>query len=181
MQKIRINDYKQLKQYQCTMQETSKDTSKNPVQFMTLCSYKVVNFDRVKTNYLNELGLSEENAHSVDALWENNDEIYMIEFKNGKIENRNIEQKARDSVLIFNSITKQQIDYTRKYMSFILVYNEKENNIGFRERKALAIAEKGKVDYTMWGLGKLRGFCYHRVYAMDRERFEEFLEKHKGE
>ena len=51
----------------------------------------------------------------------------------------------------------------------------------FRERKALAIAEKGKVDYTMWGLGKLRGFFYHRVYAMDRERFEEFLEKHKGE
>lgn len=31
MQKIRINDYKQLNQYQCTMQETSKDTSKKGI------------------------------------------------------------------------------------------------------------------------------------------------------
>lgn len=47
----------------------------------------VVDFDRVKTNYCNELGKSEEYAASADALCESGikDKFYLIEFKDGTI------------------------------------------------------------------------------------------------
>lgn len=49
--------------------------------------------------------------------------------------------------------------------------------VSFRDKIALGKAAKGQIDYTMWGLGKIRGFCYHRVYAMDKKMFEEFMEE----
>lgn len=45
----------------------------------------VVSFDAVKTQYTNALGLSEENAKSVDALMTTPDCLVLVEFKNGKM------------------------------------------------------------------------------------------------
>ncbi len=76
-------------------------------QFMTDSDAEVVNFDLVKRAYMNSFGASEDDAKSIDALFQadissvEDDAIYMVEFKNGKIESRDIDRKSRDSVLIF--------------------------------------------------------------------------------
>ncbi|MBQ7594888.1 MAG: hypothetical protein IJU48_11145 [Synergistaceae bacterium] len=70
---------------------------------MTDSQLLVTNFDDVKTDYMNILGLSEEKAHSVDAIARGKDNLfYMIEFKNGncKTEAAKINLKIRDSLLI---------------------------------------------------------------------------------
>lgn len=178
---MNLDDYKQLKskEVKSSLQETSKDVSDGVTKYMTSCNKRVVNFDRVKTNYLNCLGLSEEKAKSIDALCQimnhdsTDDGIYMIEFKNGKVIPRDIELKTRDSLLIFQSITNKQLEYVRENVRFILVYNEDCNNCNYRIKKAIYMAHKGKTDYTQFGLANLRGYCFKDVIAYNREEFEE--------
>ncbi len=51
-----------------TLKETSKDNSDiNNVVFMTNCSAQVINFDKVKEEYIRELNLSKSPC-SVDAI-----------------------------------------------------------------------------------------------------------------
>lgn len=176
---MNLDDYKMLniKEVKSSLQETSKDTSDGEVKYMTSCNLKVINFDRVKTRYLNMLGLSEEKAKSIDALCQmknqNDDGIYMIEFKNGKVKPRDIEMKTRDSLLVFQSITDKQLEYVRNNVRFILVYNKECNDADFRTKKALLLARKGKIDYTQFGLANLRDYCFKDVIAYSKEEFED--------
>lgn len=85
-----------------SLRETSKDTSDpNDIQYMTSSETEVVNFDLVKRHYANGFGLSEEVVTSVDAIVPFENGILFVEFKNGKVNNRDIKDKARDSLLIF--------------------------------------------------------------------------------
>ena len=68
--------------------------------------------------------MSEDRAASVDALVVKGDVIVFIEFKNGKVNNRNVKDKIRDSLLIFNDITEKNLTYTRNKAELIVVYNE---------------------------------------------------------
>ena len=85
---LNVNDYDILRNHQCSLQETSKDTSKAKVQYMTTCTKKVVDFDAVKTEFLNSLNETEECAKSVDAFVID-DYNYFIEFKNGDARKEN--------------------------------------------------------------------------------------------
>ena len=106
--KISIITYKILREHQCSLQETSKDTSQEPFQFMTTCRKKVVDFDAVKTEFLNQMRMSEESASSVDALVR--DEYnYLIDVRNGSAreEMHKILHKAKDSQLNVKYITNR--------------------------------------------------------------------------
>lgn len=96
--------------FKSTLKDTSKDTSDlNNIKYMTDSCIEVVNFDTVKTVYLNDIGLSEECASSVDALIEQENVVYFIEFKNGKLKSsvkRDIKDKVRDSLLFYDDIKK---------------------------------------------------------------------------
>lgn len=88
-----------------SLRETSKDDSDpNDIQYMTSSETEVVNFDLVKRCYVNGFGLSEDAITSVDAIVPLEDRILFVEFKNGKVNNRNIKDKARDSLLVFLEI-----------------------------------------------------------------------------
>ena len=163
-----------------TLHNTSLDESdENNKVFMTESNAKVVDFDRVKRIYMNEHGMSENEAKSVDALFQvsifddNDSGIYMVEFKNGKVENRDIERKARDSILIFQSITNSQLENTRKNVHFVLVYNEEKNITNYKELRALELSNLGKTDFARFGLSHLRGFCFKEVFACNQKSFEE--------
>lgn len=110
-----------------TIREVSFDVE-NKVHMID-SDVNVVNFDKVKTKYANNLKLSEEVSASVDALGFTEDSWVFIEFKNGKMQNekRQIKVKIKDSLLIFCDIAKKNISETRKRMDFVLVYNEKLN------------------------------------------------------
>ena len=115
---MEYNLYETFREHISTLKECSKDHS-DPgcIKFMTESQLEAINFDTVKTKYANDLVLSEECAASVDALLETDENIAFVEFKNGKVNNRNIKDKIRDSLLLFCDLTKQTISDTRLYCS----------------------------------------------------------------
>lgn len=111
-----------------SLRETSKDTSDpNDIQYMTSSETEVVNFDLVKRHYANGFGLSEEVVTSVDAIVPFENGILFVEFKNGKVNNREIKDKARDSLLIFLEIIGEDLAFSRGNIDFVVVYNLEKN------------------------------------------------------
>ena len=126
----KLCEYAVFGSHRSTLKEDSIDNSEpGHICYMTESERETINFDGVKTEYLNQRGLSEENAKSVDSLLEKDGILYMIEFKNGnmKSEKSRVKIKIRDSLLIFCDIVKENISFTRENMDFILVYNEEKN------------------------------------------------------
>lgn len=178
---VKIKDYWQLKsrKVRATLHDVSVDDSdRNDKIYMTESKAVVVNFDMVKREYMKDIHISEDNAKSVDALFEmvssSNEEsnICLLEFKNGGVENRDIERKARDSILIFQSITGTQLEDSRNHVQFVLVYNADKNPMSFREKRAIAKANQSHSDFCRFGLAHLRGFCFKNVFAYNQQEFE---------
>ncbi len=184
---MNLRDYWQFKKNRvhASLHDVSADDSDyNNVNYMTESKAMVIDFDRVKREYMNTIHISEDNAKSVDALFQVESksgvepDIYMVEFKNGSIDSRDIERKARDSVLIFQSITKTQLEDTRANVRFVLVYNVEKHPMSFKDARALASANLGKVDFCRFGLAHLRGFCFNNVMAYNQEEFEKKIVPH---
>ena len=122
---IELKAYEIFKDSVATLKEVSLDTEHG--ESMINDTVDVINFDRVKRKYTNQLGHSENDASSVDALAYNEDTLFFIEFKNGQVKNNDIKNKIKDSLLIFNDIVQKNISYTRKCAELIIVYNLKSN------------------------------------------------------
>lgn len=174
-----------------TLKETSKDDS-NPadIQYMTESELEVVDFDMVKRDYVNTLGLSEDNAASIDAVVQFEDHIAFVEFKNGKVNNRNIKDKARDSLLIFSDITKKSTTFTRDKVDFIVVYNSEKNPLPNQMKKAklqespsrIAIArhfmEKAQKELILFDLERYEKLYFRKVHTYSTDMFEKYLSAH---
>lgn len=172
--KYDLNEFRLFRDNHSSLQETSKDSSGDKPAFMTNAAHKVINFDDVKTQYLNELNMTEEKAASADALFcGKDDKIYFIEFKNGKLkyETHNIQKKLRDSIMMFCSITGEQIEFTRKNMRFILVYDGDKNPFDYVKQIAIGKARLAKTSTPLLEFNKIEGFCYERLYAFSKEEF----------
>ena len=170
----RLIDYEEFRsrEIHCSLQEASKDTASE--DFMSLCTKRVVNFDLVKKYFWNARGMTEETSKSADALCERTDDKWsLIEFKNGKFENHEISQKIKDSILMINCITNTQIDESRKFLSLAFVYNVDKRPLTTNEKKSLALAKKGTTDYTLFGLSKLKNYCFGEVCVFEKNEFDE--------
>lgn len=123
-----------------TLKETSKDTAKNPAEYMTDCNIPVFDFDRIKDwythNFLKGVNLT---PASNDALFVSEKRIIFLEFKNGKIagiENNEIYRKIYDSLLMlldqkmecsqFIKGFEGDISFSRKHIEYVLVYNQEK-------------------------------------------------------
>ena len=154
---------------------------------MTDSLLEVVDFDLVKRRYLNGLGMSEDRAASVDALVVKGDVIVFIEFKNGKVNNRNVKDKIRDSLLIFNDITEKNLTYTRNKAELIVVYNEEKNPLPNQLRKEkmqetpsrIAIAEhlfsKANQEFIRFDLERYENLYFKAVHTYSKDKFSEYL------
>lgn len=171
-----------------TLKQTSYD-SKNQF-YMTEREINVVNFDGVKTQYLNAIGYSEEKLASVDALVEINGIQYLIEFKNGNLPKNEIKDKIKDSLLVLCDIEKINISDTRKCISFMLVYNYDKNPLDHQEEKLCAKGElkslskiakhfmkKGGEEYIRFGLEKFKGAYFKDVHTYSIDEFDDFYKK----
>lgn len=170
---MNLNNYSQFRGR--GVRKTLKDTSYDEAHdtYMTDSNKVVIDFDQAKTRYCNDLGVSNEYATSADALCEGNKEAYyLIEFKNGDFENSEISRKAKDSAVVFSGITGKNINEIREMVTFILVYNENVKRIQDKDKRAIALANRGKCDFSLFGLSQLRGFYYDHVYALDKEKFD---------
>lgn len=54
---------------------------------------------------------------------------------NGKVNNRNIKDKLRDSLLIFGDITGSTVLTARENAVFIVVYNQEKNPLPNQQKK----------------------------------------------
>ncbi len=187
---MNLDDYEIFRANQNTLQELSKDDrGAVDVQYMTNSLFQAVDFDMVKRNYANGLGLSEEVAASVDGLAHTTDSIVFLEFKNGKVSNRNVKGKIRDSLLIFCDITKKDISYTRSSADFVLVYNETANPLPNQisrssvqdspSRTAIAkrITQMGNQELVLFDLERYRNLYFREVHTYTKQEFENYLDK----
>lgn len=176
---MNLDDYALLKRNKCQMKETSIDDSQKPAVFMVDDTRPVVNFDKVKEQYLADLGLRSIYASSIDALFQDDEEtLYFVEFKNGDIEKDNIKSKIADSLLIFCDLTESEISYTRENGTFILVMNDdKYDRLSYRDKRAIGLARLGRQDFALYGIDKLRGYCFKSVSMMTASEFSSMLKK----
>ena len=176
-----------------SLKEISKDDSdKSNIQYMTKSLLEVINFDEVKKKYINSLGLSEDNASSVDGILEIGDRVDFIEFKNGKMKNekRNVKDKIRDSLLMFCDITEKQICDTREQVEFILVYNQEKNPVHGRvvseeiqesySRIEIAkyFSKKAKKEFIRFDLEKFKKLYFRDVHTYSEEEFKDYIERY---
>ena len=164
---------------------------------MTNSSCEVYNFDAVKTQYANSLGLTEEVASSCDGLFWSDNWRGLIEFKNGKdIKANEIKFKILNSLLILCDINNINVSDTRSEMEFILVYNsikkpitEAEINQYKKDKKDIIveseskdyickyISKKANTEYRRFGLSTYVGLYFKDVHTYDIEEFESWLEQ----
>lgn len=173
-----------------TLQETSKDDSDpENIQYMTSSAKEVINFDLVKRDYTNQLGISEEAVTSADAITWSEEGIFVIEFKNGKVNNRNIKDKVRDTLLIFLDIIGETIEFSRNNMEFIVVYNLEKNPLPNQLKKGevleapsrTAIADyflgKANKELIRFDLERYEKLYFRKMHTYSEEKFEKMMKK----
>lgn len=171
---MKLDDYPIFSRNKCSLKECSRDDH-NPsdIQYMTESGLQAVNFDFVKREYANCLHHSEDHVASVDTVMQKDDHIVFIEFKNGTVQNRNISDKIRDSLLIFMDITGQHLSDMRRQAEFILVSNEKKNQSKNSIGKDLM--KKGNQEFRLHGLGKYETLYFRRVHTYGQAEFDQYL------
>lgn len=191
MQMIDCTTYEIFSENISTLKEISLDDSqKDNIYYMTDSDKKVVDFDKVKTLYANELQMSEECAASVDGIFSTSERVVFVEFKNGKMDGqkRKVKDKLRDSLLIFCDITSKQISDTREWAEFVLVYNINKNPLPNQLKKekiqesqsridiANYISNLAKKEFIRFGLEKYKTLYFKEVHTYSETEFKEYLE-----
>lgn len=180
-----MTDYSDIKIFTdnlTTLEKLSEDNSdKSDIKYMTSSKLLAVNFDAVKRQYTNALGLSEEVSASVDAFAVIAGENFLIEFKNGIISNeKNLKRKISESLLILCDILHCNISDTRENYDFILVYNESKNPLSNQTNKSNIyisnhICGKGNKEIVRFGFEKLKPIYFNEVHTYTEKEFDNFL------
>ena len=163
------NLYDVFSDYKSTLKECSKDNSdpKN-VKFMTESQLEVINFDGIKTKYTNDLALSEICAASVDALLQMDEDLAFVEFKNGKVDKRNVKDKARDSLLMLCDLMKRTISYTRE-----------QAVLDSPSRTAIGkyFLSKGNEELIRFDLERYEHLYFREVHTYTKAEFDKYIEE----
>ncbi|GMQ58652.1 hypothetical protein AN1V17_30470 [Vallitalea sediminicola] len=182
---IDIEDIELLKRNISTLKETSKDNHDGDDFYMTQSSLPVIDFDKVKDEYICDISISEI-PKSNDALYIKDEHLVFIEFKNGQVKGKkqfDIRLKIFDSLLIITDIINKGISYTRKNMDYILVYNddknflfEKKENIQdsfSRDEITKRIHGLANKELIRFGLERFQKLYFHEVHTYTIQEFEE--------
>lgn len=187
---INLDNYPIFRENKQSLKELSKDDSDpSNIKYMTESSVRVVDFDKVKRLYVNALAISEDNAYSVDGLSLTDNHLALIEFKNGNVNNRNVKDKIRDSLLMFCDVTQTNINFTRQHMEFVLVYNEEKNRLPNQYTRGVVqpsasrtfitkrLAQMGKQEIILFDLARYKNLYFKDVHTYSQEEFEEYAQK----
>ncbi|MDR2171765.1 MAG: hypothetical protein LBP59_16600 [Planctomycetaceae bacterium] len=161
----------------------------------------MVNVDRFKDNLVTTFPLAG-SPQTCDALYKCKNEYFLIEFKNGKLEDNSkssfvpdrsqfydIIRKIFESLLLLNEDLKCTINDTRKSFIFILVFNENKNGylkikdkttkLGYKN-KPLPLSPLSEIlpnDFNVKYFDKL---YFKGVFICSKTTFEkEFVEKYR--
>lgn len=123
---IEYNDCESTLKDTSLYQATEDEPSGNMVQSLL----KVFSFDGIKEKYSGKFILYDTPSSNDALFYAKENDVYFIEFKNGRIdqyENGKIKFKFLESILMFLDIAKKDLDFTRKNVKYILVYNYDKN------------------------------------------------------
>ena len=195
MGKLNMNDIKNINILKCfdTLKETSSDKHDGKIpDYMTDSLLNVINFDKVKDKYIENLSVPETPA-SNDVLYiDDNKEMYFIEFKNGYMDSKKIFEvrlKIFDSLLILTDIIKKGVSFTREELNYILVYNETKNPLTDNEIKELRsielklifakhFAKKSEKNFIRFSLRRFKTLYFKNVFTLTEDEFKnEFVKK----
>ena len=157
---------------------SSFDSEKH--EYMTESTLNVIALDDLKKEYLQKIGLEENLANSADAMTADKEYTYIIEFKNGDIEPRQVENKLKDSVMMLCDIWRRTTSDTRKDIIFVLVYNEEYKKKHQTEKLAIAMANNAGRPHPMWGLDKANTYVKKAVIYNKEEFNSKLLPKLKN-
>jgi len=180
---IDVKDIPILNNCLCTLKETSLDTENGC--YMTDSTLEVCYFDEVVKKYAKSLTVN--TPKSCDAFYiHDNNVIYIIEFKNGKIDKIDQPEKSKEmskirekifaSLLILTDITQTNISCTRQSLNYILVYNETKNPSRISIGKS--VSKKGNENFIRFGLARFKGLYFKNVFTVSPKEFEDdFVKK----
>lgn len=164
------------KRHISTLNKVSIDSEKG----INMCGskIKVVNFDKIPREYCR--------TKTVPLLPASNDALYIsetgdwsfIEFKNGGIEKADIYSKLYDSILMMLDMKViPDLDFCRKKMQYILVYNSSEYSIvqDSAKRKAIYahINKCAEREEKLFGLDRFENFLCHDTHTYTSDEFNE--------
>jgi len=168
-----------------TLKKTSLDDSTTEKIYMSESEQEVIDFDAVKDEYKKKYCCNTGDARSCDALLIDNENIALIEFKNGKItdskEKEKIRSKIGESLLIFNDLTNKNLSFDRGYVHFVLVYNKQKNERFENERHSSlsklvdVLAKKADDSYLLEGF-KHYQFMFKTVKTVNEEEFKDLVD-----
>ena len=162
-----------------SLKETSCNDQSPNNPYMTNSSLEVINFDAVKTEYVDSLHLSEV-PKSNDALLQKKDgSLVFVEFKGGQLNQRllyDLRKKIYDSILILGDILGETISHTRMNLDYVLVHSDK----AFGTPPSLdyivkSVAENANEKHIKGGLNAFKSYCFREVATLTTDEFEEYL------
>ncbi len=173
----KLSSYSVFKNHKTQLKNTSSDIINK--EYLSDDTRIVIDFDAVKEAYMSDISVPTDFASSVDAVFSDDEEkIYFVEFKNGDFEGIKIKKKAYDSILIYQDVVSSKISELRDNGIFILVISdEKYEKLSARDKRAMAFASRGKTDYAIYGLNKLRGYCFKEVHCKKALNFKKYIEQ----
>jgi hypothetical protein len=161
-----------------TFERTSESDSQSI--FMTKSQKRAVNFDKFKDSVVKK-HTPKNKPRSCDALYRHSEnEWFLIEFKNGKIKKREIMEKIFESLLLLTEKLDKTIGFTRKNLTFILVYNEdisKEDET--RRGLVKSIYKLTNSQFFPFGFDDFEKIYFKEVYEWNKKEFDSnFVKKH---
>lgn len=181
MRFLLMNDLKDIEifnRHLQTLKELSKDDSENSQQYMTDSEIIAISFDEVKEEYATEF--VSQAPKSVDAILPIDEKILFIEFKNGKIKDKQSDSiviKILESLLMFCDIADCKISQVREVADLILVYNAEKNPPHSQSFKNFA-DEIGKLageKNIRFKLSRLKKIYFREVSTLTEAEFDKFL------
>ena len=161
-----------------SLKECSKDDHHNSVtDYLVSFEFKVIPFEHgLREIYLKKRieAVSQEYQYLAvcDSLHIHNDHIYLIEFKNGKVDNREIKRQVNSSLLILLDILQTNIHCLKQSISFILVYNEDKNKTEKTKGSIMATGLYKKTYPVRFDLKPYEELYFKDVHTLTADQFE---------
>lgn len=173
---IDSNIYKNYSDCIVDLKYTSKDKTND--EFMVHSNLRVYNFDKVVKNYCKIFHPSGVPKSNDSLYYFDEDKIFFIEFKNGNLykEVYDLHIKLLESLLIFLDIEQENLDFARKNIQYILVYNSKKSSIA---KIGQVFKDYAKENYIELGLNKYVNIYLKDIFTYDSDEFKEkFIKKY---
>jgi len=169
MIKMIENVYKEmLDAFPDTLERTSADSANS--ESMTSSQKLVVNLDRFKEDFVKKLSSRGKPVNglpmSCDALlyMTTHNIFFMIEFKNGNINERDIRTKALESLLMLTEKFSVTTEFTRDNMNFILVHSE--------DTEQMSIKNMMYKRADRFNLAYFENLYFKKVYIYSKTQFD---------